>query len=157
MLEPMPAGGPYVLEAKGKGNAVRCGNVLVGEVWLCSGQSNMEWPVSYSMNAIEETVAADYPEIRALNVKRNGSFTPLDDLSAEWTVCTPETAGDFSAVAYFYARELHRELGVPVGIINSSWGGTGHRDLDFRGILRAPSGTGADSLCPRTGRAAASQ
>lgn len=124
VLEPMPAGGPYVLEAKGKGNAVRCGNVLVGEVWLCSGQSNMEWPVSYSMNAIEEIVAADYPEIRALNVKRNGSFTPLDDLSAEWTVCTPETAGDFSAVAYFYARELHRELGVPVGIINSSWGGT---------------------------------
>ena len=124
VLEPMPAGGPYVLEVKGKDNAVHCGNVLVGEVWLCSGQSNMEWPVSYSMNATEEILAADYPGIRALNVKRNGSFTPVDDLSAEWTVCTPETVGDFSAVAYYYARELHRELGVPVGIINSSWGGT---------------------------------
>ncbi len=123
-LDPMAAGGPYVLDVKGKGNALKYTDILVGDVWLCSGQSNMEWPVSYSANAEQEIAAADHPAIRVLNVARRPHRVPQDDVPGQWTVCSPQTVGDFSAVAYFFAREINRELGVPVGIINSSWGGT---------------------------------
>lgn len=109
-------------------------NVLVGEVWFCSGQSNMEWVVQRSMNAAEELAAAEYPHIRHFRVSRAASDKPLPMRSAgTWTPARAGTdhAGDkptsvrvFSAVAYFFARDLHRELGVPVGVINSSYGGT---------------------------------
>lgn len=125
LLDPMSAGGPYTLTVEGKGNRIDCGNILVGEVWLCSGQSNMEWIVTNSARADQEIAdASNYPEIRALNVTKKMHCIPQADFQGEWEVCSPETVGGFSAVAYFYARSLYRELGVPIGIINSSWGGT---------------------------------
>lgn len=105
-------------------NRIELADVLVGEVWLCSGQSNMEWTVASSTDAKAEIAAADYPLIRHLKVGRAPSPTPIDDIKADWQVCTPDTAGRFTAAGYFMARELVSELNVPVGLLNSSWGGT---------------------------------
>lgn len=123
-LAPMPFGGPYILSVEGKKNAVEFSNILIGEVWLCSGQSNMEWPVMRAANAQQEIDNANFPEIRLLGVTRKMHIIPQDDLIASWQVCSPASVGDFSAVAYFYARELYRKLGIPIGVINTSWGGT---------------------------------
>jgi len=99
-------------------------DVLVGEVWLCSGQSNMEWTVSASDNPEAEIAAADFPQIRQMKIAHLTNNLPLDDVKGDWLVCSPETAGSFTAAGYFMARELHRELGVPIGLLNISWGGT---------------------------------
>lgn len=123
-LQPLKAGGPYSLQVKGKRNMVEYQNILVGEVWLCSGQSNMVWPVSLSGNPQEEIAAADHSYIRELNVTKKVHWIPQADIEGQWKVCSPETVADFSALAYYYARELYRKLGVPIGIINSSWGAT---------------------------------
>jgi sialate O-acetylesterase len=118
------AGGPYELSVKGK-NMIVLKGVLIGEVWICSGQSNMEFALKGAMNAAEEIKAADHPQIREFTVQKNTSFTPLKDVQpGSWQVCTPETAGKFSAVAYFFARKLQETLKVPVGLIHTSWGGT---------------------------------
>ena len=118
------AGGPYEVQVTGKSNQITLRNVLVGEVWIGSGQSNMQWPVSRSDNAQQEIATAKYPKIRLFTVAHKISDTPLDDCEGAWVECSPETVGGFSAVAYFFGRYLHQELGVPVGLINSSWGGT---------------------------------
>lgn len=126
------AGGPYsVTVTEEGGNAVVIGNVLIGEVWLCSGQSNMEMPVKgwgLVMNYEQELKdAAKYPKIRFLEVQRNVSPCPVDDFKADadgWMVCSPETLEEFSATAYFFGREIHLKRNVPVGLINASWGGT---------------------------------
>lgn len=124
-LPAMPAGGPYTLTVKGKKERIVFTDVWLGEVWICSGQSNMEFRLHTAMNAADEIADAEnYPLLRSFNVKQVMSHFPLDDVQGEWQVCTSETAGDFSAVGYFFARELYRELGVPVGFINTSWGGT---------------------------------
>jgi sialate O-acetylesterase len=117
------AGGPFELIISGDGEK-RLQNVLVGEVWLCSGQSNMVWTVSNSLNPAEEIVAANYPHLRLLAVPRVTSEVPLDNLKASWQECTPQTVGNFSGVGYFFGRDLQKALDVPVGLINSSWGGT---------------------------------
>lgn len=124
ILGPMEAGGPYTMTISGE-NTIRLENILVGDVWVCSGQSNMEWTVKNSNNAGEEIAAAAYPGIRLFTVPRNLQYGPVDDLpSGSWAECTPETVGDFSAVGYFFGREIHLQEGVPVGLISSSWGGT---------------------------------
>lgn len=105
-------------------NTITINDILIGEVWLCSGQSNMEWSVAASSNSQEEIAAANYPLIRHVKIGRNPSTVPLDDVSAEWQICSPETAGKFTACGYFMARTLHKELNVPIGLVNSSWGGT---------------------------------
>jgi sialate O-acetylesterase len=125
VLSPMPFGGPYVMKVDGKHNTVELTDILIGDVWLCSGQSNMEWIVAQSANAAEETSAAIYSEIRSLRVPKGIKAEPQSNFNAAWVVCSPATVGDFSGVAYFYARELYRELKIPIGIINASWGGTG--------------------------------
>ncbi len=122
-LDAMPAGGPHTLTVTGA-NKVEIKDVLIGEVWLCSGQSNMEWTVRSSLNPEEEAAAAKHPLIRHVKVARKTSGLPLEDLSAQWQVCSPETVPSFTAAGYFMARKLHQELGVPIGLINSSWGGT---------------------------------
>ncbi len=122
-LPPAPAGGPLVMQVRGT-NQVVLDDVLVGEVWLCSGQSNMQWLVNQSQNIEEELAAAQYPKIRHITIPRAAHPFPVDDVKADWQTCSPETVGQFSAAAYFFGRELHQELGVPVGLINSSWGGT---------------------------------
>jgi len=99
-------------------------DILVGEVWLCSGQSNMEWSVNASLNPAEEIAAANFPAIRQMKIDHLTAATPQADVKSAWQVCSPETAGGFTAAGYFMARELHRELGVPIGLLNSSWGGT---------------------------------
>ena len=126
-LEPEMAGGPYQLTIKGK-NQVSIQNILVGEVWICSGQSNMEMPIAgwgKINHYLEEIAAADYPQIRHFKVPNTISTTLKEDITGgSWQVCSPATAGDFSAAAYFFAREIYQRLKVPVGLINTSWGGT---------------------------------
>ena len=99
-------------------------DVLVGEVWLCGGQSNMEWKVTGSNNAKEEIAAANYPQIRMFTVTKTVAGLPATDVQGQWEVCSPETAGQFSAVGYFFGREIYKQLKVPVGLIHSSSGGT---------------------------------
>jgi sialate O-acetylesterase len=106
------------------GNTAQVRNVLVGEVWLCSGQSNMQWPVSRAMDFESEQANANYPGIRMFLTDLTASTTVQDDCTGSWKVCLPETVGPFSATAYFFGRELHGELEVPVGLIRSCWGGT---------------------------------
>lgn len=121
MLEPEKAGGPYTLTVKGN-NTVTYNNVLVGEVWVCSGQSNMEFRVTQAINSEAEIAAANYPQIRHIKVPLTISTTPKDDIeSGDWKVCSPSTAGDFTAVGYFFARELYNQLHIPIGLINTTW------------------------------------
>ena len=118
------AGGPYQLIAKGK-NSVILENVLVGEVWVCSGQSNMEWSVKNSDSAAREIRESSYPMIRHIKVPRTIADTPAKNISAgEWLEASPSTTGDFTAVGYFFARKLFNELKIPIGLVNTSWGGT---------------------------------
>ncbi len=122
-LDPLKSGAAHTLTVAGN-NSIEINDVLAGEVWLCSGQSNMAMSVSRSANFEQEQAAADLPQIRMFTVGRTAAETPQDDCQGQWTVCGPETVGGFSATAYFFGRTLHRELDVPVGLINSSWGGT---------------------------------
>jgi len=124
-LSPEEAGGPFQLVVSGK-NTLTLSDVLIGEVWICSGQSNMEWIVANSNNAEQEIAKANYPQIRHVKIPRITAGEPLDDIeeSLEWEEANPQNVGDFTAVGYFYARELHKELNVPIGLINTSWGGT---------------------------------
>ncbi|QDT64874.1 sialate O-acetylesterase [Calycomorphotria hydatis] len=111
------------LRVKGN-NTVEINDVLIGEVWLCSGQSNMEWTVSRSTDAENEIASANYPLIRHIKIPKTAKFLPQDDVPAKWEVCSPKTVGQFTACGYFMARHLHKELNVPIGLVNSSWGGT---------------------------------
>lgn len=118
------AGGPYTITLKGL-NTIILQNVLIGEVWVCSGQSNMAWGMDrYLPDDADERRAFDHPNIRLFHVPRATSAHPQDHLSAEWEICTAESLAKFSAVAYYFADKLQDHLDVPVGLINSSWGGT---------------------------------
>lgn len=124
VLSTPDAGGPYTITVAGADTVV-IQDVLVGEVWLASGQSNMEWSARSGINRAEEEVAAaDYPEIRLFQVSRRSADAPQLDVAGKWMVCRPETMEEFSAVAYFFGRSLHQHLQQPIGLINSSWGGT---------------------------------
>ncbi len=122
-LEPAQAGGPYTLDVRAA-NAITIHDVRVGEVWVGSGQSNMVWPLQRSRDAEKEIASADYSGIRYFKVELSTSDAPQGDVRGEWRVVTPDTAGELSGVAYFFARHLNRKLGVPFGIIQSAWGGT---------------------------------
>jgi sialate O-acetylesterase len=124
-LPPMPAGGPYELDVNtpDPDAHVRLTDVMVGEVWVCSGQSNMEWPVSQTDFDVQTLRAADR-EIRSLRVPQRTLLGHQSDVDAAWQVASPETVAGFTAVGFFFGRRLTRELGVAVGLINASWGGT---------------------------------
>lgn len=122
-LKPMSAGGPFTLTLTGD-NTVTVNNVLVGEVWICSGQSNMEWTFNKAANAAEEGPKAKYPKIRMFTVAKKTSIQPLSEAPSSWVECSPEKVGGFSAVGYFFARDIYQKLGIPVGMIHTSWGGT---------------------------------
>ncbi len=123
-LDPMTANAqPQELSVSGK-NTVSLKNLLIGEVWVCSGQSNMQWTVSQSANAEQEIAGANAPQIRMFTVERATGMTPATDVKGSWKEANPANVGNFSAVAYFYGRHLHQVLKVPVGLINTSWGGT---------------------------------
>ncbi|TDB68874.1 sialate O-acetylesterase [Arundinibacter roseus] len=122
-LPAMPAGGPYELSIKTKKQTVLFSDILLGEVWLLSGQSNMEWRVRQADSARSEMASANFPTIRHVEIPHTLSFVPESDVEAgSWQLTTPETVGSFSAVGYFFARELSQNLNVPVGLIHSSWG-----------------------------------
>jgi len=123
-LPPMAASNtPTTISIRGS-NTIEIQDVLVGEVWLCSGQSNMEWTVAISANPQEEIAAAKHPLIRHIKIPLVQSNVPLDHFASTWQVCSPETAANFTACGYYMARHLQKELDVPVGLVNSSWGGT---------------------------------
>ena len=124
----MKAGGPYTLTVRGS-STVQFDDVMIGEVWLCSGQSNMEMGISMARDGKQEIAAADYPGIRLLKVTRKWTPEPQNDIEGAWKPCSPKTVaeggwGGFSAAGYYFGRELHKKLGVAVGLIDATWGGT---------------------------------
>jgi sialate O-acetylesterase len=131
-LAPESAGGPYTLQVKGAATAAPLSvtDLLVGDVWFASGQSNMEFPLKgFPGQAVlkdqeKEIANATLPQVRLLRVEHKGANFPVEDVSATWTSCTPQTAADFSAVAYFFGREIQQKEHVPIGLIDSTWGGT---------------------------------
>ncbi|MDH3583834.1 MAG: sialate O-acetylesterase [Phycisphaerae bacterium] len=122
-LDPTAAGGPHTLTVRGA-NTVTLDDVLVGEVWLCSGQSNMAMSVRGCLDAEKEIASSRFPKIRMFTTAKASATKPQDDCKGQWQICSPQSVGSFSATAFFFGRRLHRELGVPIGLINSSWGGT---------------------------------
>jgi sialate O-acetylesterase len=122
-LKKLKAGEKFDIVVKGN-NTVTIKNVLVGEVWLCSGQSNMEFPLDRANDGKKETAEANHDQIRLFMVKRTVAATPVSDVQGSWKVCDPASAAPFSAVAYFFGRALSEDLKTPVGLIESSWGGT---------------------------------
>jgi sialate O-acetylesterase len=153
-LGPLSPGGPFTMTIAGK-NTITLHDVLVGEVWVCSGQSNMEMPVGTNpqgwssgvANYQDEMARADYPGLRMFTVQKAVADKPQHELNGYWVVARPETVGEFSAVGYFFGRELLKALNVPIGMIHSSWGGTpaeswtSHHTLEsdpeFKSILEA--------------------
>lgn len=137
-LDPLPVGGPYTMDIAGK-TAIALQDILVGEVWICSGQSNMQWSVNASNDPELEKAAANFPQIRLISVPNRGTQEPQKDFQGAWAVCTPETVGNFSAVGYFFGRQLHQTLKVPVGLINNAWGGSACEAWVRRDLLAADS------------------
>ncbi|MDW7694847.1 sialate O-acetylesterase [Flammeovirgaceae bacterium SG7u.111] len=124
-LAPTPAGGPYEMVISGKKGTTTVKNIMVGEVWVCSGQSNMEWVLENTKNAEAEIASANHPMIRHFKVPKKVSHLPLDKLDGgEWEVCSPNTAASFTAVGYYFAKELLGTENVAIGLLNTSWGGT---------------------------------
>jgi sialate O-acetylesterase len=129
-LKTPEAGGPYEIKIKGRDTAITFKNVLIGEVWVCSGQSNMEmpligWPPRDTIkNSVKEIKNANYPEIHLFTVAKGVSAEPREDCKGSWAECNPEIVKNFSATAYFFGKEIHEVLGIPIGLIHTSWGGT---------------------------------
>lgn len=130
-LQTPAAGGPFTIEIIGE-NRIILTDILIGEVWLCSGQSNMQMALNFPkpgyaapvLNHLEEIRRADHPRIRLFHVPYNASDVPAEDCKAAWRACSPETVGDFSAIGYFFGRGLQERLDVPIGLINASQGGS---------------------------------
>ena len=124
-LKSMNYGGPYEMTIRGGKDVIYLKNILIGDVWICSGQSNMEWIIKNTNNAKKEIAESSYPQIRLFTVQKAMALSPQNDIESNgWQECNPQTVGDFSAVAYFFGRKLNKDLNIPVGLINSSWGGT---------------------------------
>lgn len=124
VLKAMPAGGPYQMEVKGK-NTISLNDILIGDVWLCGGQSNMEWPLINTTNSGEELPKSENPQIRLITIPQMISEKPVDDVAeCSWAVCSSESARNFSAVGYYFGKNLQSQLNVPIGLISSNWGGT---------------------------------
>ena len=122
-LAPLKVGDPLTLVVDGK-NRVERSDILVGEVWICSGQSNMAWTVAKSKDGDLQIQAAQHPRIRLLTVDTPGGQTPLKDFQNSWQTCSPASVKEFSAVGYFFGQQLHQTLDVPIGLIDNAWGGS---------------------------------
>lgn len=145
-LKALSTGGPLEMTVTGdKSKApLTLKNIVVGEVWICSGQSNMGFLLNNAHNAKEEIANAKYPNIRLFTVKKpkfepfhDDYAAPLADCEGKWVECSPETAGSFTAVGYFFGRHIHKVLNVPVGLIDTSWGGTPAEAWTTRATLAA--------------------
>jgi sialate O-acetylesterase len=122
---PFPAGGPYELFIESASEKLTVKNVLIGDVWFCSGQSNMWWSVTRAKDGAKEIPLANYPKLRLITIPQRSASAPKSDLEGvTWSECTPETVKEFSAVAYYFGRALQQHNDVPVALINSSWGGS---------------------------------
>ena len=122
-VDALPAGGPYELVIEADEKMVFT-DVLVGEVWVCSGQSNMAWQVGNANDSDLELLSSDYPKIRLISVPQVGTQEPQQDFKGSWAAATPETVKEFSAVGFFFGRRLHQVLDVPIGLIDNAWGGS---------------------------------
>ena len=128
LLPSLSAGGPFTLTVVGN-KKIEIKDVMIGEVWIASGQSNMTFALDGAEGAATEVPKANYPQIRLFTVPRRIALSPQQNtLPASWKICTPQNAREFSAVAYFFARDIHRKLNVPVGIVESAWPGTAIED-----------------------------
>lgn len=135
-LDPLAVGGPHVMTVKGQ-NEIKLDDVLVGEVWICSGQSNMQWSLGQATDGDLESLAANFPQIRLISAPQIGTQEPQSDFNGKWEVCTPETAKQFSAVGFFFGRQLQQTLGVPIGLIDNAWGGSACEAWIARDVLSA--------------------
>lgn len=125
VLQPMTGSNHAMrMTIQSKGEEIVLANIVVGEVWVCSGQSNMQWAVDQSYDPDLEAATANYPNIRLITVPQVGTQEKQDDFKGQWDICTPETVPQFSAVGYFFGRQLHQALGVPIGLIDNAWGGS---------------------------------
>ncbi len=137
-LPATPAGGPHEIAiTDSHGTITTLSEVLFGEVWVCSGQSNMQMNVGGSDGAKEAIAAADHPQIRLFTIPNHTADTPQNDTPGKWEICSPKTVPGFSAAGYFFGVELHKSLGVPIGLINTSWGGTPAESWATRESLEA--------------------
>ncbi|OYP37258.1 sialate O-acetylesterase [Rhodopirellula sp. MGV] len=136
-LPKLPAGGPFELTINAGDDSVTYSDVLIGEVWVCSGQSNMGWSVQQSNDADLESLSANYPNIRLISVPQVGVQEPQQSFDGRWQACTPETVKQFSGVGYFFGRQLHQTLDVPVGLIDNAWGGSSAEAWVKRDLLEA--------------------
>ena len=123
-LPALPAGGPYEMTVEGKDTFYGFYNILAGDIWVCSGQSNMEFKMRELNNPSKEIAKAGNKNIRILDIERKMSEKPLDNFVGTWMECTPENVSEFSAVAYFFGDMLNSELDVPIGLVGTNWGGT---------------------------------
>ena len=124
-LPQQPAGGPFEMSVVSSSGKFRYTNIMIGDVWMCSGQSNMEWTVTNSNNAEEEIKNGNHPNIRHFKVPRSASAFPENSLAGgSWETTSTETVGDFTAVGYYFAREIQASENIPIGLLNSSWGGS---------------------------------
>jgi sialate O-acetylesterase len=133
-LDPLAVGGPHTLAITGK-NKLQVQDVLVGEVWICSGQSNMQWAVAQGNDSDLEAKTAKFPKIRLISVPQVGTQEPQEDFKGKWEVCSPETISQFSAVGYYFGRQLHQTLDIPIGLIDDAWGGSACEAWVRRDIL----------------------
>ena len=134
-LPPLSARGPHSLAISGDGSEIEIRDVLVGEVWVCSGQSNMQWSVARSGNPEWEIENGNHPLIRMFSVTRTSAPEPQQDCEGSWQAASSETVARFSAVGYYFARNLHQRLGVPIGMLHTSWGGTPVESWTSAGML----------------------
>ncbi len=136
VLDPLAAGGPHTMVIEGK-NRLAIENILVGEVWVCSGQSNMAWTVGNTYAADLTRLMANYPKLRMITVPRVGTQEMKSDFQGDWKPCSPDTVNTFSAVGFFFGRVLHQTLDIPIGLIHDSWGGSACEAWIPRHLLEA--------------------
>ncbi len=134
-LNPIPAGGPYQMRIEGADHSFQLRDILVGEVWICSGQSNMAWTVNNSNAAELELLTANFPNIRLISVPQVGTQDAHNDFKGAWARCTAEEVKDFSAIGFFFGRRLHQALNVPIGLIDNAWGGSAAEAWIKRDVL----------------------
>lgn len=145
-LDATNAGGPYTMSIKGDGSVITIKNILMGEIWFCSGQSNMAMTMTEVTNAKDEMSSANYPQIRMFRGQESPAEEPRENMTGEWRSCNPNTISSFSATAYYFARSLHLDLNVPIGIIVSAWGGSSVASWLSRDALNQP---GIEGNIPR--------
>ncbi|WP_345324496.1 sialate O-acetylesterase [Novipirellula rosea] len=147
------AGGPYSIQVQSGDQTLTLSNVLVGEVWICSGQSNMQWKLrGFGPDEFKEDVAkANYPNIRFCDVPQNLAFKEQQGVQTKWSVCNPTTAYNFSAVAYFFGSRLHQELDIPIGLVSTNWGGSSAEAWTSEETLQAEFPEFAETLASYPG------